>query len=111
MKTVEPKLYDVVPNKPVARFFYQGSHTHPVRRTVLVIEDKEDVLVGYEFREGDVVRDITEARKCVKSYRKDRIARYGDYARLRQTSSGFMHPPTESTLVRESILTMFTKGA
>lgn len=105
------RLYELVPKKPVARFFYRGTHTHPIRRTVLVIQDMPDYLVGYEFREGSTVRSLEDARKHVKRYNKANIAKYGDYSRLRQTSHGFMRREDDTTLVRESIMTMFTKGA
>ena len=112
MNTVkQPKLYELVRNQPVARFYYQGTHSHPIRRTVLVVEETDTHITGYEMRCGNEVRDVGEARKTVRTYRKDKIAKWGDYSRLRQSSVGFMHKPEESTLCRESIMTMFTKGA
>lgn len=108
---IYPKVYDLVSKKPVARFYYQGKHTHPVRRTVLVIEDRENMIVGYEVREGGTVREVSEALSCVKSYRKDRIAKYGDYSRLRMSSKTYLKDPKESTLERQPIVTMFTEGA
>jgi len=105
------KIYDLVTKKPVARFYYQGKHSHPVRRTVLVIEDREDMIIGYEIRVGNTVRDVSEARDSVKSFRKDRIAKWGDYSRLRMSSKTFMKDPNESTLERLPIMTMFTEGA
>lgn len=86
--------------KPVARFYYQGSHTHPVRRTVLIIEERADMIIGYELREGSTVRTIKEAMKVVKSYRKDRIPNWGDYSRLRMTSKTILKNPQETTLER-----------
>ena len=109
MKT--KKIYDLVTKKPVARFYYKGTHTHPVRRTVLVIEDRDNMIIGYEIREGGVVRDIGEATKTIKSYRKDRIAKWGDYSRLRMSSKTFMKNPDSTTLEREPIMSMFTEGA
>lgn len=105
------KTYDLVAHKPVARFYYKGHHTHPVRRTVLVIEEKDNLLVGYEIREGDTVRTVNEALEQVKSYRKDRIAKWGDYSRLRMSHKTFMKDPEASTLERQPILTMFSEGA
>jgi len=105
------KTYDLVAQKPVARFYYKGKHSHPVRRTVLVIEDRENMIVGYEIREGATVRTVAETLGIVKSYRKDRIAKWGDYKRLRMSSKTFMKDPNESTLERSGILTMFTDGA
>ncbi len=105
------KTYDLVSSKPVARFYYKGNHTHPVRRTVLIIEDREDMIVGYEVREGSTVRTVPECLETIKSYRKDRIAKWGDYSRLRMSSKTFLKDPDASTLEREPILSMFTEGA
>ena len=105
------KIYDLVQKKPVARFYYKGKHSHPVRRTVLVIEDRENMIVGYEIREGDTVRSVLDAQNSIKSYRKDRIAKWGDYSRLRMSHKTFMKDPNASTLERQPIMTMFTEGA
>lgn len=103
-----PTIYGIVPIKPVARFYYQGSHSHPVRRTILIIEDNEDTLVGYELREGRIIRDPLEALKCIKTYKKSRIARWGDYSRLRMTSKTALKNPKRTTLERFPIVAMFT---
>lgn len=92
------KTYKVVQKRPAAKFFYKGSHTHPVRRTVLVIEDKPEVLVGYEIREGKTLRPMQKAK--IKSYRKDRIAQGGDYCRL----------PKDAGLKRMSLLGLLKTG-
>jgi hypothetical protein len=43
------KSYKPVARLPVAKFYYQGNHTHPVRRTVLIIEDtKESITLDNE---------------------------------------------------------------
>ena len=105
------KIYDLVANKPVARFYYKGQHSHPIRRTVLIIEEKDNLLIGYEIRSGNEVRSVKEALSCVKSFRKDEIAKWGDYCRLRMSSKTFMKDPESSTLERQSIVTMFTEGA
>ncbi len=104
------KVYDLVCKKPVARFYYQGEHSHPVRRTILVIEDRKDVLTGYEFREGSTVRTAEQALKTIKSYRKDKIARWGDYSRLRMSSTNFLKNPQASTLERLPLVEMFAEG-
>jgi hypothetical protein len=67
------KRYKLVKSNPVAKFYYKGSHSHPVRRTILVIESNDNVIVGYEVREGSVTRDTADAP--VKSYNKNKIAR------------------------------------
>lgn len=109
-KTQYPKVYDLVSKKPVARFYYQGSHTHPVRRTVLVIEERAEMIIGYELREGSTVRTMKEAMKVVKSYRKDRIPNWGDYSRLRMTNKTILKNPEETTLERFPIVSVFKDG-
>jgi hypothetical protein len=105
------KTYDLVTSKPVARFYYQGNHSHPIRRTVLIIEERENLIIGYEIRSGNTVRTVPEALDSIKSFRKDEIAKWGDYKRLRMSSKTFMKDPNESTLERSAIMTMFTEGA
>ena len=64
--------YQPVRNLPVARFWYQGTHSHPVRRTILVVESDRKLIRGYELREGNTVRSLKDAP--IKSYRRDKIA-------------------------------------
>jgi len=109
--TKKRKVYDLVSKRPVARFYYQGTHSHPIRRTVLIIEETPTLIRGYEFREGSSVRTKDKALKKVKSYRKDRIAKWGDYSRLTMSSEGFFKNPKKTTLERFPILVMFTEGA
>jgi hypothetical protein len=66
------KSYSLVRERPVAVFYYAGTHSHPVRRTVLLVENTPNFLRGYELREGSIVRNFRQAP--VKSYRKNRIA-------------------------------------
>lgn len=108
---MKKKVYQPIVRKPVAKFYYKGSHTHPVRRTVVIIEDRPDVIVGYEFRVGSTVRSRQEAMKTVRSYKKSRIAKWGDYSRLRMSSKTFLKDPEESTLERCSLLKMLREGA
>jgi hypothetical protein len=80
--------HDVLKKQPVARFFYKGNnHSHPVRRTVLIIKTSKKIITGYELREGDVVHSLDEAP--IKSYRRDRIPNWGDYWRLRRYNKNF----------------------
>ena len=94
----EKQKYTIVTNGPVAKFYYQGSHTHPVRRTIIVIEDKKNILVGYEIREGNEVRKVKNAP--VKSYRKDRIPNFGDYCRFKMSKKNYSRLDSETTLER-----------
>jgi len=67
------KNYPVIRNKPVAKFFYEGtSHSHPVRRTVVLIEDNPKYFCGFELREGSKVR--LPGNAPIKSYSKKNIA-------------------------------------
>jgi len=97
--------YDIVRTKPAAKFYYQGKHSHPVRRTVLVIEDLPEALVGYEIREGNVTRNARKAP--VKTYRKDCIARYGDYSRLPNPEN---KRATQTTLRRTGLFSLLKEG-
>lgn len=106
-----PKVYDIVRRLPVARFYYQGNHSHPIRRTVVIIEETKDLIRGYELREGNSVRSLQDVLKTIKSYRKDRIAKWGDYSRLRQSSKNYLKPPEKTTLERSPIVSLFKEGA
>lgn len=98
--------YEIVPNVPVARFFYKGTHTHPVKRTVLVTEQNRDYIVGYELREGTSVRPACKAP--VKTYRRDRIAK-GSSLRLDNPLRKLI--PNKSTLVRRPLIDIIELGA
>jgi hypothetical protein len=99
----------MVERKPVARFFYQGSHTHPIRRTVLLLKETADTFTGYELRCGRTVRALHQAP--IRTYRKTEIARYSDYSRLRQTARSRLISEKKSTLVRKSWADLVRSGA
>ncbi len=70
------RLNEVVRNQPVADFYYKGpSHSHPVRRRVVIVNLTRTHVSGYELREGHLTREIDEAP--FKTYRRDRIATRG----------------------------------
>ena len=76
------KEYPIARNLPVADFFYQGkSHSHPVRRRILVIERTAKIIRGYELREGSTKRSFVDAP--IKSYSRSRIARISDIDKRR----------------------------
>ena len=106
-----PKLYNLVQRKPLARFYYKGNHSHPIRRTVLIIEETSTHITGYELRAGKVSRTPLEALKYVRTYSRDKIARYGDYSRLRMSSKGIFKLQAETTLERFPIVSLFSEGA
>lgn len=98
--------YEIVKNLPVARFWYKGSHTHPVRRTVLVTESNKNFICGYELRDGNIVR--TASKAPIKSYRRDRIAKG---VSLRTDSPLRKLAPKKSTLVRRPLIDVVEVGA
>ena len=89
-ETKPVKTYELVSRNPVAKFYYQGNHSHPVRRTVLIVEETKTHITGYEFRCGTEVRTRGEAMSKIRSYKKDKIAKWGDYSRLTKSSKNFM---------------------
>ncbi|RDJ35610.1 MAG: hypothetical protein DWQ19_12395 [Crenarchaeota archaeon] len=104
------KDYQFVENRPVARFFYQGDHTHPVRRTVLIIETTDRVITGYELREGSTIREFKDAP--VKSYSRKKIAKVGqlDSRRvLKRTAK--QNQLNRTTLVRSDLKELIRRGA
>lgn len=103
------KRYNLVRNQPVARFFYRGDHVHPVRRTVLVVENTKDMIIGYEVRCGNNVVDTKNAP--IKSYRKDRITRYGQYCGIYRAKKYAGQNPNRSTLTRTSLTDFIFNGA
>lgn len=98
--------YEIVKNMPVARFFYKGTHTHPVRRTILVIEQTREYIRGYELREGRTIR--TAEKAPVKTYTRSKIAKG---ASLRTDSPIRLANPNKSTLVRKPLFDIIKTGA
>jgi len=110
MNISQQKKNRLVRNLPVAKFYYQGSHSHPVRRTVLLLKDRtnREALVGYELREGRVVRDLNDAP--IKSFLRDEISNYGDYCRLKASVATQNKSDDESTLVRSRLSDLVEEG-
>lgn len=98
--------YPIVENLPVARFFYKGAHSHPVRRTVLIIEANKDYIRGYELREGKIVR--TANRAPIKTYLRNRIAKGKS---LRPDNYIRTTNPEKSTLIRTKLIDIVEIGA
>jgi len=102
------KEYQVVRCQPVAKFYYAGSHSHPVRRTVLVTKNTRNHLTGYELREGVDVRHVT-SKSPVKTYCKNKIACFGQCrSRLRKRVPVSLHERT--TLERQHLLDLVRRG-
>lgn len=75
--------YPIIRNKPVAKFTYKGSHSKRVRRTVLLTEIRQNILRGYEVREGNEVRDLEDmvetGDEVIKSFSRTKV---GDLERF-----------------------------
>lgn len=80
-KTKTQTDYPIVRNMPIADFYYPGSHSHPVRRKVLVIERSSKIIRGYELREGSVSRAWKDAP--IKSYSRSKISKIQDLDKRR----------------------------
>lgn len=100
---------DLIQQQPVFRFFYKGSHSHPVRRTVLVFKKNRHYITGYEVRNGNEVCSFENAP--VKRYVLGKIARYGQDMKLRRSKINKSRNPQESTLVRSGLREYFRNGA
>lgn len=102
-----PKDKTIVRNLPVAKFYYKGKHSHPVRRTVLLIDASSKYLTGFELREGSDTREFSNAP--MKTFRKDRVANIGQCGqRMRTRVSKTRHEDT--TLARVALLELVKGG-
>jgi len=68
---VPETTYPIIRNKPVAKFRYKGSHSKPVRRTVLLTEVKRTTLTGYEIRSGNDTCNPDDY--AIRSFSRDKI--------------------------------------
>lgn len=96
---------EIVANMPVAKFWYKGSHTHPVRRTVVLVEATKDYLKGFELREGKTTRSM--ARSPIKTYDRGLIAKAKN---LRIDNPLRKLDPERSTLVRRPMSELSNSG-
>jgi hypothetical protein len=94
--------YALVDNVPVARFWYKGNHTHPVRRTVLVTKSTKTQICGYELRDGNIVRPASKAP--IKTYNRSKIAKG---VNLRNKKGVDL---TKTTLVRRPLMDLIEVG-
>lgn len=97
--------YQPVRNLPVARFYYKGNHSHPVRRTVLIVEADDKTIKGYELRCGSTTRSLENAP--VRSFSKDKIATFGS---LRLDNKNRKNKSTKTTLTRVAMVDLETAG-
>ena len=97
--------YKITKNLPVAKFWYKGHHSHPVKRTILIIEANREFLLGYEVREGNKVRTLNDAP--IKKFLRKKIAK-GQNLRLDNKLRKEM--PKKSTLIRKNIFEIIQNG-
>ena len=101
------RKYEIVRNLPVAKFYYQGSHSHPVRRTILVIQSNSRYIRGIELRNGSEIRNFKDAP--VKTYTKSKIAKIGQCGRrLRRRTPSSLH--NQTTYTRKRLMHLITAG-
>lgn len=98
-------MYEIARKKPVAKFYYKGHHSHPVRRTILVVKSTPKIIVGYELREGNLKHKLKDAP--VKSFRRDKIAHTKS---LRQNNPLRKKGGNKKVYNREGLLDLMIKG-
>ncbi len=101
-------MKNLIKTDPVAKFYYKGSHSHPVRRTILILEITPKVITGYEIREGKTLRNFNKAK--IKSYSRSKIAKFGDYSRLKMNKQFAKKPNKATTLTRLSYQELLQTG-
>ena len=102
-------VYDIMPNTAY-KFFYQGTHEHPIRRTVLPTEETTSYIKGYELRSGRNILSLKDAKRrgVIRTYRKSDIAKMGDYCRLRERKD--YRSPDQTTLRKLDLLQLVEEG-
>lgn len=109
MATKQRKEYPIVRNMPVAEFYYPGTHSHPVRRKVLVTERTSKIIRGYELREGSKTRPFRDAP--IKSYSRSRISRICDLDKRRVLYRSTPKDKRENTtLVQRPLIELVKEG-
>jgi len=97
--------YSITKNLPVARFYYKGNHSHPVKRTILIIESNEKWLRGYELREGSETRSFSAAP--IKTYSRCKVARMVNCRFKKEVKKKELN---KSTLKRTTLIDLITNG-
>lgn len=99
--------YTPVRNRPILKCYYQGDHSHPVRRTLVIVEITSDHVTGYELRAGSEVRPLNKAP--IRTYRRDKIAKIEQCGRrLRKRTPNKLH--SNSTFSRASWAELVING-
>jgi hypothetical protein len=100
----------LIQSLPVAKFWYNGTkHRHPVRRTMLITNETDSTLIGYELRCGNTIRTYREAVAGGRVYYdKSKVTLYGQYCRLRDTKR--YKSPSQTTMRRLKLLDLVKEG-
>jgi len=100
--------YNPVRNLPVARFYYKGNHSHPIRRTVLVVEQTSKIIKGYELRSGSKVLKAENAP--IRSFSRENIATYGELRMDNKSRSKRQNRNANTTLTRSGLIDLVVSG-
>ena len=70
------KAYELVKTQPIAKFWYKGSHTHPMLKVGLVIKERTNatMITMYVLKDGKQTFKPEDAP--VRAFRRDKIAKY-----------------------------------
>lgn len=105
------KDYSIVSKNPVAKFFYKSiHHKSPIRRTILIIQATATHIVGYELREGHIVRSFKKAP--IKTYLRSKIAKIKNIDKrisLRKNINS-EEELNKSTYSRTTLIELFKNG-
>lgn len=97
--------YKLVDKLPVAKFYYKGSHSHPVRRTVLVTESNDKLIIGYEVRAG--LETYSPSKAKIKSYSRRKIAKLKQLRASRKRDKSIVENGPEKTTLKRIKLSDF----
>lgn len=97
--------HEIKKNLPIAKFWYKGTHTHPVRRTVLIIESNKNYIKGYELRNGN--KTTVASKAPIKTYSRSKIAKREN---LRAENPLRTKNPQKSTLIRTTLIKIIESG-
>ena len=108
MKQRIPQIADKM---PVAKFWYKGSHTHPVLKVGLVIADRtnDDIITMYMFKDGQKTFPI--GKNPIRSFRRDKISKhYSLRQEVRQRLGVTPATAHKSTLIRKELCEVVHAG-
>lgn len=106
LEQIKKDDYEMIKNLPVAKFYYKGHHSHPVRRTIILIDSNKEFIKGYELREGSLVREMHDAP--IKTFSRNKIAKFKN---LRKDSKLLKKKKlNNTTLIRKGLMDLIRTG-